>query len=56
VEIISLPRKGVLSEVFVANQLASTGIENLTSNNRDRTQAVNTKVSLINNNIHTKYT
>ena len=59
-ETISLPRKGVLGEVFVATQLASTGTENLTSNIRDtehiQTQAANTKVSLINSNIHTKYT
>ena len=57
VEIISLPHKGILREVILANHLAGT--DNLTSNKREteriQTQTnVNTKVSLINNNIHTK--
>jgi len=33
VELISLPRKGVLRGVFLANHLAST--DNLTSNNQE---------------------
>ena len=56
-EIISLPRKGVLRGVFLGNHLAIT--ENLTSNNQETehipTQTnVNTKVAIINNNIHTQ--
>ena len=56
VEIVSSPCKGVLKGVFLANHLAST--DNLTSNNQQtkhiQTQTnVNTKVALINNNIHT---
>jgi len=56
VEIISLPHKGLLRGVFLANHLAST--DNLTSNNQGtehiQTQAnVNTKVALINHKIHT---
>ena len=56
VEIISSPCKRVLTGVFLSNHLAST--DNLTSNNqqteRIQTQTnVNTKVALINNNIHT---
>jgi len=48
VKIISLPHKGVLRGVFLANYLAST--DNLTSNNQEteriQTQTnVNTKVS-----------
>jgi len=34
VEIISLPRKGILRGVFLANHLAST--DNLTSNNQQK--------------------
>ena len=57
VEIISLPHKGLLRGVFLANHLASN--DNLTSNNQGtehiQTQTnVNTKVALINHKIHTK--
>ena len=57
-EIISLLHKGVLRGVFLANHLAST--DNVTSNSQEtehiQTQTnVNTKVSLINNNIHIWY-
>jgi len=53
---IILPRKGILRGFFLANHLAST--DNLTSNNKAtehiQMQAnVNTKVSLINNNLRT---
>ena len=56
-EIISLLRKGVLRGVFLANHLATS--DNLTNNNREtehiQTQTnVNTKVTIINNNIHIK--
>ena len=56
-ETIPSPRLDFLRRVFLANHLAST--DNLTSNNQQtehiQTQTnANTKVSLINNNIHTK--
>jgi len=52
-----LARKGFLKAVFLSNHLTST--DNLTSNNQETEQIqtqtnVNTKVSLINNNTHTK--
>ena len=55
VDMIPSPRLGFLRRFFLANHLASN--DNLTSNNQEtehiQTQAnVNTKVALINNNIH----
>ena len=57
VEIISLPHRGVLRGFFLANHLART--DNLKSDNQEteyvQTQTnVNTKVFIINNNIHRK--